>query len=144
MKIVGLKIEKGKVSVSIIDKGLRRTELKDSFSRAFGTDAELVEILKELSRDWAGSRIVSSIPGHRFSQRTVNFPFSDPKRVEKALPFEIEDSLPFPLDDVELEHLVLDTAETGGDKKKETPVIGIMLPKAVLRQWRICSEVTGK
>jgi len=113
---------------------MRKTELKDSFSRAFATDAELVEILKEKARDWAGSWIVSSIPGHRFSQRVVSFPFSDRKRVEKALPFEIEDSVPFPLDDVELDHLLLVKAEKGADKKLENTVLALMLPKTVLRQ----------
>ena len=134
MKLVGLNIEKGRVAASVVVKGLRTMELKDSFSRAFATDAELVDILKEQAADWAGARIVSSIPGHHFSQRVAHFPFSDHKRIEKALPFEIEDSVPFPLDDVEIDHLVLDKPEKGGEKKKETSVLGILLPKTVLRQ----------
>jgi general secretion pathway protein L len=134
VKIVGLHIEKGRVAASVIVKGLRHSELKDSFSRAFATDAELVDILKEQAADWAGARIISSIPGHNFSQRIVHFPFSDHKRIEKALPFEIEDSVPFPLDEIEIDHLVLDTPEKGGEKKKETSVLGILLPKAVLQR----------
>ncbi|HEY6011249.1 MAG TPA: type II secretion system protein GspL [Nitrospirota bacterium] len=134
MKVVGLNIEKGRVAVSIVEKGLRRTELRDSSSRSFTTDAELVDVLKEMSRDWGGSRIVSSIPGRWFSQRTLTLPFNDPKRVEKALPFEIEDSVPFPLDDVVIEPLVLDRPEAVGDKKKESSVIGMMLPKTVLQR----------
>ena len=117
-----------------MDRGLRQTELKDSYSVAFATDAELADILRKKSRDWAGARIVSSIPGNKFSQRTVTFPFSDRKRVEKALPFELEDSIPFSLDDVELDHLLLDRTEPGAEKKKESSVLGIMLPKTVLRQ----------
>ena len=134
MKSVGLKIEKGKLAVSVVDKGLRQTELKDSYSVPFATDVELADILREKSRDWAGARIVSSIPGNKFSQRTVTFPFNDRKRVEKALPFELEDSVPFPLEDVELDHLLLDRTEPGAEKKKESSVLGIMLPKTVLRQ----------
>ena len=133
MKIVGLNIEKGRVSTTILVKGLRKMELMGSFRRTFATDAELVDILKERAADWAGARIISSIPGHHFSQRIAHFPFVDRKRIEKALPFEIEDSVPFPLDDVEIDHLVLDKAEKGSEKK-ETSVLGILLPKAVLRQ----------
>jgi general secretion pathway protein L len=133
VKIVGLNIEKGRVAASVIVKGLRQAELKDSFSQTFATDVELVDILKEKAADWAGARIVSSIPGHHFSQRIARFPFSDHKRIEKALPFEIEDSVPFPLDDVEIDHLVLDKPAKGSEKK-ETSVLGILLPKAVLRQ----------
>ncbi len=134
MKIVGLNIDKGRMAASVVVTGLRRTEFKDSFTRDFATDAELVGILKEKAAEWAGARIVSSIPGHHFSQRIAHFPFIDRKRIEKALPFEIEDSVPFPLDDVEIDHLVLDKAEKGGEKKKETSVLGILLPKSVLRQ----------
>lgn len=134
MKIVGLKIEKGLVSATVVEKGLRHTELKDFYSQAFATDAELVDILRDKAPSWAGSRIVSSIPGYRFSQRIVAFPFGDRKRVERALPFELEDTVPFALDGVELDHLVLDGEGKGGDKKKETSVLGIMLPKAVLQQ----------
>jgi general secretion pathway protein L len=134
VKIVGLKIEKGKLAVSVVDRGLRQMELKDSYSVPFATDTELVDILREKARDWAGARIISSIPGSKFSQRTLTFPFGDRKRVEKALPFELEDSIPFSLEDVELDHVLLDRAETGADRKKESAVLGIMLPKTVLRQ----------
>jgi general secretion pathway protein L len=134
LKIVGLQIDKGRVAASVVVTGMRKTEFKDSFSRAFATDAELVDILKEKTEEWAGARIISSIPGRHFSQRIAHFPFVDRKRIEKALPFEIEDSLPFPLDDVEIDHLVLDKPEKGSEKKKETSVLGILLPKPVLRQ----------
>jgi type II secretion system protein L len=133
VKIVGLKIEKGRVAVSVVEKGLRHTELKESFVLPFTTDVELADILREKARGWSGARIVSSIPGNQFSQRTVSFPFGDRKRVEKALPFELEDSLPFSLDEVVLDHIVPDRAEAGAGKKTETAVVGIMLSKSVLR-----------
>ena len=104
MKIVGLNIDKGRVAASVIGTGMRQADFKDSFTRTFATDAELVDILKEKASEWAGARIVSAIPGRHFSQRIVHFPFVDRKRIEKALPFEIEDSVPFPLDDVEIDH----------------------------------------
>jgi type II secretion system protein L len=135
VKIVGLKIEKGMVAASVVLKTFRQVELKDSFSLPFTTDAELVEILKEKAKDWAGARIVSSIPGHYFSQRTIHFPFADRNRVEKALPFEVEDSVPFSLDDVVLDHVILEGAgtEKSSGGLRETPVLGLMLPKTILR-----------
>lgn len=136
MKIVGLKIEKGLVAASVVLKAFQQTELKDSFSLPFATDAELVEILKEKAKDWVGARIVSSIPGRLFSQRLVAFPFADRKRVEKALPFEIEDSVPFALEDVVLDHLVFDEAKRkkDADGHKDFSVLAVMLPKTILRQ----------
>ena len=134
MKIVGLHIEKGRVSAAIVEKGMRGAELKDSFSASFGPDEELIAVLKERSRDWAGARIIASIPGEQFSQHLVHFPFSDRKRIEKALPFEIEESVPFPLDDVVLDHVVLGDNARGAETKGETPVLAIMLPKTALRK----------
>lgn len=134
MKIVGLHIEQTRVSASVVEKGFRSTELKDSFSVSFRTESELSAILKERSGDWKGAKIVASIPGDRFSQRLLHFPFSDRKRLEKALPFELEDSVPYDLDDVVIDHLVVGEVAKDGKAKGETPVLGIMLPKKVLRQ----------
>ena len=136
MKIVGLKIEKGLVAASIVQKGYRQNELTGSFSQPFATDVELVEILKDKAREWAGAKIVSSIPGQLFSQRLVSCPFADRKRVEKALPFEIEDGLPFPLEDIVIDHLVLDGGQSGkgAGASKEAAVLALMLPKTVLKQ----------
>ena len=132
MKIVGLKIEKGLVAAAVVQKDFRRTELVDSFTQPFATDAELVDILKARSKDWADAKIVSSIPGHLFTQRTLTLPFADRKRIEKALPFEVEDIVPFDLGDVVLDHLVLGSA--AAKKDTETPVLCMILPKTVLRR----------
>ncbi len=134
MKIVGLHIEQARVSASIVEKGFRSTELKDSFSASFRTEAELSAILKERSGDWKGAKIVVSIPGERSSQRLLHFPFSDRKRLEKALPFELEDSVPYPLDDVVIDHLIVGETAKDGKAKGETPVLGIMLPKSALKR----------
>ena len=134
MKIIGLHIEQARISASIVEKGFRSTELKDSFSASFSSEAELVSILRDRSGDWAGAKIIASIPGERFSQRLLHFPFSDRKRVEKALPFELEDSVPYSLDDVVIDHMVVGEIAKDGKGKDETPVLGIMLPKTVLRQ----------
>lgn len=136
MKIVGLKIEKGFVAAAVVEKGFGKTELVDSFSQAFATDAELVDILKEKSAGWVGAKIISSVPGHLFSQRLVNFPFSDRKRVEKALPFELEDSVPYALDDIIVDHVVLEGGkpEKGTETMKEAAVLALMLPKEILKR----------
>jgi len=136
MKVVGLNIDKGRVSASIVDRGFRKMELLDSTTRSFSSETELAAILKEWSQSWGGAKIVSSVPGGELSQRTVRLPFSDRKRVEKALPFELEDSIPFGLDDVLLEHLVLQDGKPSKEagKQQDAFVIGMLLPKAVVRR----------
>ena len=132
MKVVGLNIEKGRLAVSVVQRQFGKSELTDAFIQSFATDAELADILRARSPSWAGAKIVSSIPGHLFSQRVLTLPFADRKRVEKALPFEVEDIVPFDLGDVVIDHLVLGGA--GAGKESETQVLCMMLPKTVLRR----------
>jgi type II secretory pathway component PulL len=132
VKVVGLHIEKGLVAGAVIERGMRSAELVDSFSLAWSTNDELAALLRDKARAWAHSHIVCSIPGRRFSQRLLTFPFSDRKRLEKALPFELEDSIPFSEDDVEIDHLVLGGSAEAG--KKEFRVLGMMTTKSSLRQ----------
>lgn len=135
MKIVGLKIENGIVAASVLQKDFRKSDLEDSFSRPCQSDEELVEILKSKASEWKGAKIISSIPGHLFTQRLVQFPFSDRKRVEKALPFELEDTVPFDLEQVVIDHVVLDSGKRGkGEETKEAQILGLMLPKEVLKK----------
>jgi type II secretion system protein L len=131
MKVVGLNIEKGRLAVSVVQRQFGKSELLDTFVRSFATDAELVGVLRERAGAWADAKIVSSIPGRFFSQRTLTLPFADRKRIEKALPFEVEDLVPFGLDTVVLDHLTLGS---GTKKEAETQVLCMMLPKTVLRR----------
>ena len=120
------------LGVSIVQRQFNKTELLGSAVHSFAVDADLPGLLKELAPAWAGSHIVASLPGVNCSQRSLMMPFFDRKRIEKALPFEIEDNLPFPLDGMVLDHLVLGT---GGNKKDgETPVLAVMTPKTVLKK----------
>jgi len=130
MKVVGLNIDEGRLAVSVVQRQFGKSELVDSFIQSFATDAELVEVLRAKSPAWAGAKIVSSIPGRFFSQRTLTLPFDDRKRIEKALPFEVEDSVPFGLEDVILDHLALKSG--GVTKEAEAQVLCMMLPKALL------------
>ncbi|MEE8558979.1 MAG: type II secretion system protein GspL, partial [Myxococcota bacterium] len=54
----------------------------------------------QLSQDY----VVAALPPDLGTQRHLQFPFSDPKKIAQALPFEIEEALPVPLDDLMLAH----------------------------------------
>lgn len=128
MKIVGIHREERRLGVTVLQLRFGRTELLDSFRLDYATDGELAAALKERSAGWAGAKIVLSMPGRLFTQRTFELPFGDRKRIEKALPFEIEDAVPFGLDEVVLDHVVLKE----GSGKQGTEVLCMALPKAVL------------
>ncbi len=131
MKIVGLNIEPGRLAATVVQRQFGRTEVLDSFVRSYASDDELAALLREKAPEWAGAQIVSALPGSLLTQRVLTFPFSDRKRIEKALPFEIEDVVPFPLEDVVLGHMVLGQA---AQKGAETSVLCLMLPKTEMRR----------
>ncbi len=143
MKIVGLRIDRGVVSASVVMKRFGRTEMVDSFSRGFSTDAELIDILKEKVGTWAGARMVSSIPGRYFSQRIVRFPFEDRRQIEKALPYELEDAVPFPLEDVVIDHMLLSKPHKKAEGEREAVILALMLSKSVLKQHLGLLESAG-
>ena len=132
MKQVGLYIEKDRFTAAVVQRQFGKTELVDSVTVAFASEAELVAALRESSRAWAGCRIVSALPGRLFSQRVFRLPVNDRKRIEKVLPFEVEDTVPFGIDGVIIDHLVL--ADGGKAKGSEATVLCMLLPKAALRR----------
>lgn len=131
MKIVGLTMDGGRLGVTVLQRTFGRTEVLDSFQRAYSDDAGLAAILREKAPAWAGARIVSAIPGRSFAQRTLAFPFADRKRIEKAVPFELEDLVPFELGDTVIDHIVLESAR---GKEQGARVLCLVLPKSVLKR----------
>jgi len=68
-------------------------------------------------KDWIAEhrspedRVVVSLPAHRISIRTLTLPFSDPRKFEKVVPFEIEALLPYPLEEVVVDYQVIDSKD---------------------------------
>ena len=68
-------------------------------------DQPLAEVLRrfvEVHR-LATDQVVTALRGDRLSVRRLEFPFSERRRLQQAVPFEVEDTLPF-----DLEHVMLD------------------------------------
>ena len=47
-----------------------------------------------------GGVFITGLPGDAASMRTLTFPFSDVRKIEQAIPFELEAEIPFDIDDV--------------------------------------------
>ena len=52
-------------------------------------------------------QLATAIPARQLSTRRLEFPFSDPRRLAQAIPFEIEAETPFDLDDIVVDWNVL-------------------------------------
>jgi Tfp pilus assembly PilM family ATPase len=110
------------VSLDISDAELKATVVQTSFRdykiAAFlrqplngGADAQLKRFLEQNSE--AGDTILSTLPGEKVTWRTFFLPFRDAKRLAQTVPFELENSVPFGLDEVVVDYQVLHRDRAG-------------------------------
>lgn len=133
-RILGLDLGSHTVKAALIETTLRGFTLK-SFVTA-PTPAEggeraarlqtAVEALGQKTSLWADT-IVVSLPGTSLATHLVALPFSDPKKVESALAFEVEGQLPFDLDTAVFDYQVAHADEAG------TQLVVGVVKKAELR-----------
>jgi Tfp pilus assembly protein PilN len=64
--------------------------------------------------------VVTALRGDRLSVRRLEFPFTERRRLAQAVPFEVEDTLPF-----ELEQVLLDWQQVGGERNQARVVAAI-------------------
>jgi general secretion pathway protein L len=59
-----------------------------------------------------GDVFVTGLPGDAAAVRTLAFPYSDPRKIEQTLPFELEAEIPFDIEDVVISWAILGQRET--------------------------------
>jgi general secretion pathway protein L len=90
-----------------------------------------VEVIKSLLSDASAVRaqIIVSVPAHLCSLRTLTLPFSDERRLNQVVPFEVEAQLPFPVEEVVVDYQILHT-ENGSSR-----LLVAALPRETLRRY---------
>lgn len=121
MKVAGIDIDKNVIRVVELQKGMRTFSAAGSFSVPV-QNGNISEALKEVSKKIADAEVVASFDSRDISFRALNLPITDIKKIEKTIPFEVEELLPFPADELIIDYQVLKKGE------KETTV-GIVAVK---------------
>ncbi|GHG74782.1 type II secretion system protein GspL [Comamonas sp. JC664] len=75
------------------------------------------ELLGQLPQG-AVDQIVVALPGPALTTHSLSLPFSDAKRIEATLPFEIGSQLPFDISDVAYDYQVVGQKDLEGSKEK--------------------------
>jgi general secretion pathway protein L len=76
-----------------------------------GSDDQIKHFLAAHSE--AGDTILSALPGDRVTWRTFFLPFRDTKKLAQTIPFELESSVPFGLDEVVVDYQILHRDRAG-------------------------------
>ncbi|MEZ4704677.1 MAG: pilus assembly protein PilM [Bdellovibrionota bacterium] len=121
-KIIGLDIGSYSIKAALFETTFRNYELISVFhSKPLGledidpVDHEVViteNILQLLQKHRVDkASFVTSIPGRQVSSRLLDLPLPA-KQISKVLPFELESYVPFELEDIVIDHHVIDAEKT--------------------------------
>ena len=105
-KILGLDIQNDAVSAALVRSSIKgnrveayqrvpisgQDDIEDAFIQSLETITQRIDV--------AGSVCVAAVPTDQISFRNVRVPFKDQKKIRQILPFELEPTLPFPVDDI--------------------------------------------
>lgn len=118
-KIIGIDLGAYSVKVLYLERRLQEYQILDYVEHAYNLHsrlsheemvaAELEQIFAAHSRD---ADVVSmSFPGQFLSSRVIELPFTNTKKLNQIVEFEIEGYVPFPLEDLFFDYHVLDQTE---------------------------------
>ncbi len=126
--ILGLDVGSYSVKAAELHAGLREVEFVRFEEEIFPPNAtpEEREFTLRVFLESQGlplELVIAALPSDRGTQRHLRFPFTDPRKVARAIPFEIEEVIPIPLKDVILTHEVVRSRED------ESSVLAVLAPR---------------
>ncbi len=103
---------------TLVGTGLARVEEHPMASRADGKgrDRETWKLLREVfgEKKLAGDAVTVGYPGERVLNRRLEVPFTDRSKVDQILPFELEQHVPYPADEIIGDYTLRKASGKGG------------------------------
>lgn len=131
-RVLGLDVGSYSVKAAELRAGLRGVEFVRFEEERLPLDSDpeprrdaLVGFLSD--RKLPVDFVVAALPSDEGTQRHVTFPFDDARRVARAIPYEVEEEIPIPLEDLVLAH---ECVATGSG---ETEVLAVLAPREAVR-----------
>ena len=130
-KVLGIDIRSQCISVVLLNSSLREHHVDDflqvPFSGEDDPERSLSAALETVTEkfDLTGMDFVVSIPAHQFIFRNMQVPFHNSKKIRMVLPFELEPTLPFAVEDLAIDFHILNSAPAG----EQTELIAAAIEK---------------
>jgi len=119
--VVGLDIGASSIKMMRLEGSLFRFEFVEFSEHPLPANVDLpweqlvTNVLQVLftDRGMKADKVVASLPGRYVSTRILALPFSDRKKIDQTLPFEIEGLIPLPLEEILLDYEILESGPEG-------------------------------
>jgi len=111
-RILGLDLGSASVKAVVADSGSRGLSPKAYVEVRRAPEGDRAETLKAALTELIGKlpgppeQVVVALPGQVLATHVLTLPFTDPKRIDATLPFEVESLLPFDLADAQFDYQV--------------------------------------
>jgi type IV pilus assembly protein PilM len=134
-KIIGLDIGSYSIKAVQLRRTFRGFELTGFHEKKIPREGEIApsdavaQALAELLDEGhlSGDVVITSIPGHQVSARIIKLPFSDRKRLDQVIPFEVEGYTPFNIEEMVVSYHIVNVEEG------EAHILALLVKKDVLR-----------
>lgn len=139
-RILGLDLGSYSIKGVVLD-GVR-AGAHASFAEVRRGEGDRLETLKAALEELkaqlpAADQVIVSLPGPTLATHVVSLPFSDPKRIEATLPFEVEGQLPFDLEDAAFDYQPV--GAPGPDGKSEL-LVGVVRKQELTPLLQVLAE----
>jgi type II secretory pathway component PulL len=136
-KILGLDIRHDAVSAVLVQNSIKENVIEsyesvpipDQQDFESGMAASLETIVEKMNI--SGSICIASFPAEQISYRNIQVPFKGLKKISKILPFELEPTIPFPVDDLIIDFYTLPLS----DHNDHTDLIAAAVEKSKLQLY---------
>jgi type II secretion system protein L len=136
-KVLGLDIRNHSLTAVLLNSSLREYRVDDYIHLPFSDPADpekgLSAALETLTEkmDLSGSDYVVSIPASHFTFRNLKVPFNNSKKIRMVLPFELEPTLPYAVENLVIDFRTLNSSPAGD----QTELIAAAIEKKQLAPY---------
>lgn len=136
-KILGLDIRNDAVSAVLIKSGIKgnwiaaheHVSISDQKEIETSIASALETITKEI--DTTGSVCIASFPADQISYRNIQVPFKEMKKIRQVLPFELEPTMPYHVEDLIIDFQAIKLS----DQTDHTDLITAAVEKSSLKSY---------
>jgi type II secretory pathway component PulL len=139
-KVLGLDIRYDSVSAVLVKNNIKGNFIEAHEYVPISDQKDLESIMSysldiiTKKMDLAGSVCIASFPANQISYRNIKLPFKEQKKIKQILPYELESTLPFLVDDLIIDYNSI-KLQGRSDSVDSTDVIAAAVEKPALKLY---------